>query len=856
MADPIYVVTLKSYDDLDGFYSDMKSDGFKIHMKRPISRNTQYYMTDAQAATLRNDSRVMAVEQRPEDIPNLVLKPKAIRNNEMNVQAGDFQKADSSQVMSYDWGKLHCAGTDAQRRKGVFGDNGTKIVNDTLEIFNNGKHVDIVTVDDTVSFDCGDWVSQTTSASRFVQYEWYLNLNTYVGSIDDDSQTLPTGNYPNYVDNATNTVNHGTHVTGTIAGRHYGWANEANIYAFQPLNGHTGTTPVSSLLIFDYLRAFHRYKPINPETGRQNPTITNHSYGWSYDFTDATDGAGWGIEDITEIGYRGTVYNASNPNPSGWNMDGLKADFGFGYDSLEIPSYNTSIIEDAKDAIEDGVVCIGAAGNENTLFVPKIDPNTGAQHVDWNNYVKHIFAGYNVELNQGMAPAAAPGFICVGALDNDKEFTRADFTNYGPRVDVFAPGTNIISVYNSAVGNNYLDTKYGGANWFGRKSGTSMASPEVAGMAAILATNKRRVTSEDIRGFIQQMSKENDMTVDVWQNNVDVNGIKEHESNHMIGLEANASNQWVMGVGYDRNGHRTNTGRAGLGYTNMDIVMYAGDKIDFYIGFGGGGWSGATTGHPFYIKTTNTTGTGDLATPANSGCPAGQPTNQGTTGGSSGTEVTWSPHTAGTYYGVCGNHSGMSFKIEVLPVPAAVSDPGGFHNVDCSKGSLNAYMQGKNPRLTTGYIGGWFRDTLKGVRDVGKPYANRQLFPRPNTVHEGAPGPLSYTLAVTANGSTDYVMTGADRNTGYTAKTDPVLTIKKGDTINFEMNAAGHPLWISIVQGTGQPAGGNIPTGIVNNGTASGATITWDTSVGVIAGTYYYNCEHHSGMTGIIFVNA
>ena len=51
MADPIYVVTLKSYDDLDGFYSDMKSDGFKIHMKLPISRNTQYYMTDAQAAT-------------------------------------------------------------------------------------------------------------------------------------------------------------------------------------------------------------------------------------------------------------------------------------------------------------------------------------------------------------------------------------------------------------------------------------------------------------------------------------------------------------------------------------------------------------------------------------------------------------------------------------------------------------------------------------------------------------------------------------------------------------------------------------------------------------------------------------
>ena len=61
MADKIYVVTLKKKDDLDGFYSDMESDGFKLQMKRPISRNTHYYMTDDQAVALRDDSRVLAV---------------------------------------------------------------------------------------------------------------------------------------------------------------------------------------------------------------------------------------------------------------------------------------------------------------------------------------------------------------------------------------------------------------------------------------------------------------------------------------------------------------------------------------------------------------------------------------------------------------------------------------------------------------------------------------------------------------------------------------------------------------------------------------------------------------------------
>ena len=538
--------------------------------------------------------------------------------------------------------------------------------------------------------------------------------------------------YPNYVDNTTNTVNHGTHVTGTIAGRHYGWATEANIYALQVINGHGGTTPVTSTLIFDYIRAFHRYKPINPETGRQNPTVTNHSYSWRYDYIEDLEYNNWALEDLSYIVYRGTTYDVNNPGPSGWNFDGILADFGFGREHTVIPSYWTPIIEDAKDAVEDGVVCIGAAGNQNFMIVPEIDPNTGTTHVDWNNYVR--LGGYGLNFNhyynRGSAPTEAPGFIDVGNIDNDTTFTRANSSNYGPRVDVFAPGTNIISAFNQS---GLLDTKYGGSNWFGRKTGTSMASPQVCGIAALLSTNKRRVTTEDIKGFIQQNSKENDMTFDAYPADKQVDStyhVKLHEEAFACAMTANGSNQWVGYLLTDRNGDRLAASRHTNANINPAITIYVGDTITFYVGLDGGGFN-AQTGHPFYIKTTNTTGTADLATPANSGCPAGQPTNQGTTGGSSGTEVTWSPHTAGTYYGVCSAHGGMSFKIEVLPVPAAVSDPGGFHNPDCSKGSWNAYMQGKNPRPTTGYIGGWFRDTLKGVRNVGKPYANRQVYPRP-----------------------------------------------------------------------------------------------------------------------------
>jgi hypothetical protein len=60
------------------------------------------------------------------------------------------------------------------------------------------------------------------------------------------------------------------------------------------------------------------------------------------------------------------------------------------------------------------------------------------------------------------------------------------------------------------------------------------------------------------------------------------------------------------------------------------------------------------------------------------------------------------------------------------------------------------------------------------------------------------------------------------------------------------VNASGHPFWLKDVQGIGQSNAIAVP----NNGTSSG-TIVW---VPDSVGTYYYNCEFHAGMTGMINV--
>ncbi len=724
MADPIYVVTLKDRDDLDGFYADMKSDGYKISLKRPISRSTHYYMTDLQAENLRGDSRVLAVEKRPEDL-GMVKKPTSYYNNAVHVHSGEFRKSGTFVPLDRDWGKLHSGGTDAQRRKNSWGWDGNKTATDNLEIFNDGRHVDVVICDDTVSFDCLEWNSPSSGLSRFVQYEWYNNLNTYVSSIDDDGISLPTGTYPNYLDNATNTKNHGTHCAGTIAGRHYGWAPEANIYALQVLSGHAGTTPVPNLCEFDYLRAFHRYKAINPETGRRNATVTSHSWGFGWDYSEDFP-SGFSIQDIGSIVYRGTTYNSSNPGPSGWSMEGIQADFGFGFANTEIPSHYIAMAEDAKDAVEDGIIVIAAASNDNLMVVPEIDPTTGGTHQDWNNTVTLSSLGNAVRhYNRGSAPSSGEGVICVGSINNDINFTRSVFSNYGPKVDVWAPGSSIVSATNNA---GTLDTKYGGNNWFQTKSGTSMACPQVAGMAANLASNIWRYTNKDILALIQQNCKQGDMTIDQPRSAAG-------QKTRYVAVEAptGGGSGYYSVFGFTLDGFYGGP-YASLGQ-NTTVRVWAGDKICFFLGYNQSFGSGnAITNHPFYIKTANSTGTGDLVSTGTITGASGQ--------GSTSGLLYWDTIgvNPGTYYYQCSAHLAMFGKIEVLAEPGAVAAAGSFVSNTCIKGAPNRYILGTNVRPSSGIIDGWYGQTLKGDRNTGKPYANRQIFPRQNTYHKPIPG--------------------------------------------------------------------------------------------------------------------
>ena len=104
----------------------------------------------------------------------------------------------------------------------------------------------------------------------------------------------------------------------------------------------------------------------------------------------------------------------------------------------------------------------------------------------------------------------------------------------------------------------------------------------------------------------------------------------------------------------------------------------------------------------------------------------------------------------------------------------------------------------------------------------------------------------TYNIDVTATSSSDYTINGSDRN-GSISGSDPDLTFAIGDTINFNVNASGHPFYLKTTAGAGT---GDQVSGLTNNGTES-ATISWTPNTGC---TYYYQCSLHAGMVGTITI--
>lgn len=501
-----YNVTLKSSDDLDGFYADMENDGgsgnvpqraVAVVNRRPISRNTEYDLDDAEATELANDSRVLAVEA--------MLPEGAVTIRPSWEQDGNFSKSNSLLSNNINWGIKRSLD---QAQTPNWGSNNTQNIFDTVQCTASGRNVDVVIVDGFLQTDNPQLAENAdgTGNSRVDQFDWGQLRNAVDGGANFNYQyTTGTANLNNGDDN------HGIHVAGTVCGQTQGFARNANIFNISPYGSVTdpGSNPnatngASGTTCYDYIREWHNNKDINPALGHRNPTIVNNSWGGSISPL---------VTDIVQVTFQGATTGGpfTEAQLEGFGLTNIFTDQDANR-RVSFEFWSAATEADTVDAINAGIIMVGAAGNDDQLIDVPGGPN-------FDNEVVFTFNGggpFAQFYHRGSANVTAGSAICVGAMGAFQTEAKADFSQCGPRIDVWAPGVNITSslagtdsgnpAFPFTVVQDPLNTTF----LIGKLQGTSMASPQVCGILACWLEQNPRATQADCVEYLQKNSSRPD----------------------------------------------------------------------------------------------------------------------------------------------------------------------------------------------------------------------------------------------------------------------------------------------------------------------------------------------------------
>jgi subtilisin family serine protease len=467
-----YIVSLHKGVDYDAFWDEIENacdkDGFVPERRVDIvnnrdgsTRSCHYALTVEEACLLRQDPRVHSVEIPPSQRDDIKIIKFA-------QQVGNFDKlnTDDRNVSGnfLNFGLRRCIS-----EVNPYGTGLTASGNYTYPV--DGTGVDVVIQDGGVQPDHPEWLDRN-GVSRYRSINWFQAAGV-LGTQSPDHDRDFDG--------------HGTHVAGIAAGKTYGWAKGSLIYSMKILGleggGDQGTgIPIEQC--FDLIKLWHRNKPVDPVTGVKRPTVVNMSWGF-----------------INTLGFRfinGGVYRTDpwtgNTRRPEFGMIGNEVAQGVRIFSVRVGAVDVAV----EELIDEGVIVCVSAGND----FQKIDSPDG---IDYNNYFIQQLPGQepnDVFYHRGASPQADASIV-VGSSDSIIHSSgveqKSTFSNCGPRVDIYAPGSRIISAtsnvssYNSAP--YYADSNFRQLNI----SGTSMASPQVAGVAALLLQINPKLTPTEVK---------------------------------------------------------------------------------------------------------------------------------------------------------------------------------------------------------------------------------------------------------------------------------------------------------------------------------------------------------------------
>ena len=479
-----YIVVAKDHHCLQSLYDDLETSGGTSTVpercveccgRKPASRSTHYMLSQEEVGTLLNDDRVESIDYKRE-------LDEQIKVPLYEQQSDFFDKGAGSNSSHINWGLLRC--TEGQNRY-AWGADGISTQAGIATVTQTGRNVDVVIVDTIIDADDPEFAvnSDGTGGSRVIQYNWFQHNPQVTGGA---AGTYDYGVIPSQ--------NHGNHVAGTVAGNTQGWARDANIYNFSPFGGdgvnNTNPDP-SGADTFEYILQFHLNKPVNPKTGKQNPTIINNSWG-SLLKRSRTPQSETDPNKFDFIDHRGTRIEGPLTDAQLEQygvMDFTSSGGAFGAGEVTVGSDSNSARAAMVDCLTAGILIFSSAGNSKYKIVKLAsDPDFYNAYGGFSSF----FNSYrnSVPYHTGNYVATSGTTIIVGATNSAVVDAKRAFSDCGPAVGVYGPGTNIQSsgLFSGASdprNSTYKRTKL---------NGTSMSCPQVTGVVACLLERYPEIT--------------------------------------------------------------------------------------------------------------------------------------------------------------------------------------------------------------------------------------------------------------------------------------------------------------------------------------------------------------------------
>ncbi|KAL7527008.1 hypothetical protein ACHAXR_001756 [Thalassiosira sp. AJA248-18] len=207
-------------------------------------------------------------------------------------------------------------------------------------------------------------------------------------------------------------------------------------------------------------------------------TTTETGYGEAL-----TDGDGHGTHCAGVIGALGNNNKGIvgvNPDPTKFSFHISKAlnDDGLGT--------ATSVLRGIEGCIKSGskIISMSLGGGPKSPIFREIYEEA------YNKGILSFAAAGNLGLMQNDYPASYATVVSVGAVGRDGN--RADFSNYNKQLEIMGPGVDITSTYPGG---------------YGSLSGTSMATPYVAGVAALVWGYFPECSNQQIRNVLAVTAK-------------------------------------------------------------------------------------------------------------------------------------------------------------------------------------------------------------------------------------------------------------------------------------------------------------------------------------------------------------